>query len=110
MSGFGIKGVGYPDAHLTGTADPVISKASTKTDAKTHAMAQEFEAMFVRQILNNAKLGGSKQGQSSGGYGTMGVDALASQISKTGGLGLAKQIEDAVRTAESAIEPGSSGT
>jgi Rod binding domain-containing protein len=71
--------------------------------AKTKKMGEEFEAMFLRQILTQAKIGGaSKSGGSGGGdgYQSMTVDALATTISKNGGMGLAKQIEDMVGHAE----------
>jgi Rod binding domain-containing protein len=65
-------------------------------DARTEKLekaAGEFEAIFVKQLLKEAKVGGA---QKSGGYGDMAVDALASGIQKGGGLGLAKRIEQAL--------------
>lgn len=67
-------------------------RASTKDKALAHAAA-EMEAVFVRHLLEAAKLGGSS---SSSGYGSMAVDALAAGIQKGGGIGLARAIEDAV--------------
>jgi len=51
--------------------------------------AQEFESVFIRQLLSTAKVAGSKT-QST--YGGMAVDALASGLSDSGGLGLADLI------------------
>lgn len=62
-------------------------------DAKVHKAAQEFEAMFVRQILTAAKVGGHDK---ASGYDGMAVDAIASAVTQGGGLGLARQIEDAL--------------
>jgi Rod binding domain-containing protein len=67
------------------------------SDAKVHKAAQEFEAMFLRQILSSAKVGGSHAKKS--GYDGMAVDAVASAVSEGGGLGLAHQIEDAITRA-----------
>jgi Rod binding domain-containing protein len=66
-------------------------------DAKVHKAAQDFEAMFVRQILSAAKVGGNHAKQS--GYDGMAVDAIAGAVSQGGGLGLAQHIEDALARA-----------
>jgi Rod binding domain-containing protein len=103
-----VGGIGMPDRH--GFSEAVDLDASHTKDlksaqsAKTKQMAQEFEAMFLRQILTSAKIGGaSKSGGGGDGYQSMGVDALASTISKSGGIGLAKQIEDIVGRTEHRI-------
>ena len=70
--------------------DPGKHKATL--DPKVHKAAQEFEAMFVRQILTAAKVGGEKHN----GYDGMAVDAVAEAVTQGGGLGLARQVEDAV--------------
>jgi Rod binding domain-containing protein len=70
-------------------------------DAKLHKMAQEFEAVFVRQLLSAAKLGGSAKKED--GYDGMAVDALASAVTGGGGLGLARQIEEALSHAGRAL-------
>ncbi len=106
-----VGGIGMADLHSASAAEldtkdlKAKAAAATKSDdaAKTKKMAEEFEAMFLRQILTQAKIGGaSKSGSSSGGdgYQSMSVDALATTISKNGGMGLAKQIEDMVGHAE----------
>lgn len=53
-----------------------------------HQVAQEFEAMLLRQLLSAAKMGGG-----TGAYNDMAVDALANGINQAGGVGLARQIE-----------------
>ncbi len=106
-----IGSVGLADLHSASAAEldtkdlkaKAAAAAKSADDAKTKKMGEEFEAMFLRQILTQAKIGGaSKSGSSGGGdgYQSMTVDALATTISKNGGMGLAKQIEDLVGHAE----------
>jgi Rod binding domain-containing protein len=91
-------------APVTNQPHPTVHAASpakagkAATDAKVHKAAQEFEELFVRQILSAAKVGGGGDGKKSG-YEGMAVDAIASAVSGGGGLGLARQIEDAVARA-----------
>lgn len=75
-----------------GTAASAHAAKDART-AKLEKAAGEFEQIFVKQLLKEAKVGGS---QKEGGYGDMAVDALASGVQKGGGLGLAKQIEAAL--------------
>jgi Rod binding domain-containing protein len=111
-----ISGIGSPDR--LGLSKAIDIDASHTKDlksaesAKTKQMAQEFEAMFLRQILTSAKIGGESKSGGGNGYQSMGVDALASTISKSGGMGLAKQIEDIVaRTEHRVIQaPGTAST
>ena len=63
---------------------------------KLQKAAAEFEAIFVKQLLKEAKIGGE---QKSGGYGDMAVDALADGVERGGGLGLARQIEKSLAAA-----------
>ena len=56
--------------------------------------ARQFEAVFVRQLLKASKFG-EDMGES--GYGGMALEALADGVTKQGGLGLARAIEDALR-------------
>jgi len=83
-------------AGATGTATGTAAGAHAPKDprtAKLERAAGEFEQLFVKQLLKEAKVGGA---QKEGGYGDMAVDALASGVQKGGGLGLAKQIEAAL--------------
>lgn len=65
--------------------------ADVKGDAKKAADAkkvgQDFEAILVRQLLAQTNLGGK------GGYADMATEALATAVTKGGGLGLGKVIE-----------------
>ncbi len=61
--------------------------------------AQQFEAIFVRQLLKSAHFG--KQGGPTG-YGNMVVDALATGVTSQGGLGLARAIQASLMSAEMA--------
>ena len=53
----------------------------------------EFEASFLRQLLQAAKIGGEGGDH---GYGAMAVDALAGGIEAGGGLGLSRALERAL--------------
>ncbi len=79
------------------TTPPVIPDGATSSVAasrtRLHKVAQEFEAVMVHQLLEAAKLGGEEK---DSGYKSMVVEAAASGISEGGGLGLAKQIEEAL--------------
>ncbi len=68
--------------------------AKTTVDPKIAHVAQQFEEVFVRQLLTTAKMGGETD--KSGGFGAMTIDALATGVSKGGGLGIAKSIEMAL--------------
>jgi Rod binding domain-containing protein len=72
------------------------AKGSAAFRANLHKVAKEFETVMVHQLLEAAKLGGEEK---DSGYKGMVVDAAASGISEGGGLGLAKQIEDALARA-----------
>lgn len=62
-----------------------------------HDVAEQFEAMLLRQLLTAAKMGGS------GSYADMAVDALANGITEAGGVGLSRQLEATLGTQISAI-------
>ena len=49
--------------------------------------------MFVREILTAAKVTGHDK---ANGYDSMAIDAIASGVTKGGGLGLAREIERAL--------------
>ena len=76
--------------------------AKAAVDPKIQEAAREFESMFVRQILSAAKVGGAHQ--ESQGYDGMVVDALATGIANGGGLGLAREIEDALLQVQSRLQ------
>lgn len=78
-------------ARLLGPASKTHSPAEL---AKLKEAAQQFEAIFVRQLLKGAKITG-KMGDS--GYGSMALEALSSGLTQRGGIGLAKAIEDSIR-------------
>lgn len=70
-----------------------VERAAPKKDAGLARAAAEMESVFVRHLLEAAKIGGPS-GQS--GYGSMAVDALATGIQQGGGLGLTRRIEEAL--------------
>ena len=76
------------------TSPAAQPQASERAD-KIHRAAQEFESLLIKQLLSAAKMGG----EAKGGYGDMGLDALASGVEKAGGLGLARRLEEAISPA-----------
>lgn len=70
-----------------------VERAAPKKDAGLARAAAEMESVFVRHLLEAAKIGGPS---AQSGYGSMAVDALASGIEQGGGLGLARRIEEAL--------------
>jgi len=86
---------------LTGFGSPAGSPAPSSAD-KTRDMTQQFEAVFVRHLLNEAQKpvigGGSIKASSSRGvYQDMMVERWADQISKSGTFGLARSLELQIR-------------
>jgi Rod binding domain-containing protein len=78
------------------TPHPAIDGAKPAKKPASTALqkaAEELETSFVRQLLEEAKIGGKG---AENGYGSMAVDALAKGIQAGGGMGLARQIERAL--------------
>lgn len=67
--------------------------ATDKERARVADAAKQFEGIFVRQLLEASKVMGSANKGSSGGYGSMAIEALSDGLLRAGGFGLAKQIE-----------------
>jgi Rod binding domain-containing protein len=92
-----------PNAPSSSLADAQLDASSSikeklaakakQPDPKMAHVAQQFEEVFVRQLLSSAKMGGEKE---EGGFGAMTIDALATGVSQGGGLGIAKSIEMAM--------------
>jgi flagellar protein FlgJ len=66
--------------------------------AAVREVTQQFEAILVRQILNTAHIGSAFGGASGASmtnevYRDMMVSQLADQISQSGDIGMAKQME-----------------
>ena len=83
-------------ARVSGLTATAQTKGPAPVDAHTAKLrkaAGDFESLLVKQLLKEAKIGGSEK---SSGYGDMAVDGLASAIERGGGLGLAKHIERAI--------------
>jgi len=72
------------------------SGASQDEAAKLKSAAEQFEAVFVRQLLKASRFG---EDMGEAGYGGMALEALADGVTKQGGLGLARAIEDTLRAA-----------
>ncbi len=74
------------------------SSAPRPSDAKENPAldraCKEFEAVFLRQLLEVSKVGK----QAGSGYGSMIVDALATSVNDAGGLGLAERIRQSLES------------
>ena len=70
--------------------------ARTRTDAKLQATAEEFEAVFLAQVLRGLSTGLEGSGPLAGNDGDPFADMLqqeyAKLISKSGGIGLADAV------------------
>jgi flagellar protein FlgJ len=83
--------------NLAGAALSTVTSGIDATKAKISGAAKEFEAIFVRQMLAAAR----KANPGEDLFGSSAVDTfrdmqdsqLADMMTKTGALGLAKQIE-----------------
>lgn len=64
-------------------------------EAQRAAVAAQFEAILVRQLLSKTltKMVGSGEGVSAGVYGDMLTDTVATKLAAGGGLGLGRIIE-----------------
>lgn len=85
-------------------AKPAAAAARAETGALGR-VAREFEQILVRQLVSAAKLGGKK---GEVGYGAMVGDALAGAITASGGLGLARCLEQALARVDGSRSTGSS--
>lgn len=99
----GVRGIlGNPTGDLTAltsaktkgpTSTAAVSEGSATEKKKAADAAKGFEEIFLRQLLSAVKTG--KQS----GYGGMATEALASGLSRAGGIGLAEQIEKSLAAA-----------
>ena len=83
-------------------------KGLKELDPKLVKAAQEFEAVFIRQLLKPLEKAGEtgKTGPVSSGsnvYGSMMVGAMADSASKGGGIGLAEMVLKALTDAGKAV-------
>lgn len=69
----------------------------SQSNAKLAQAARDFEAVLLRRMLSSLEKSMQMDPNKSGSmYGTMVVDAMADAISKSGGLGMAKVVEDSL--------------
>jgi len=84
---------------IIGTStDPWVSGFSSvglfSSKSSSESVAQSFESLVLRQILTSLRSSSlSDPGGPESGWLAMGDDALASYLSKAGGIGLAKSVE-----------------
>ncbi len=81
-------------ASLPGLLGQPVRAAGTPAD-QTKAVAGQFEAIMLRQLLQESvgSMMGSGKDASSGVYGYLLTDVFANSIAAGGGLGLGKVIE-----------------
>lgn len=92
--------------------DPTAGLSSA-SKAKIHKAAGDFESMFLSEMLKpmfdqeetNPMFGG---GQSEQIYRSMLVDEYGKQISKAGGIGIAKTVEKEMLAKQAAAEKATS--
>ena len=70
--------------------DRLASSTQLDDKSKVAEASRQFEAIFVRQILSEAQSSGHSKGVASGIYQDMITTQTADNISRSGGLGLAR--------------------
>ena len=87
-------------------AQNLAETAESKRAEDAKKVGQDFEAILVRQMLAQTNIGGK------GGYADMATEALSSAITKGGGLGLGKIIEQQLAGHHDAekVAAGTAGT
>jgi Rod binding domain-containing protein len=80
------------------TSGTTFSLGDTKTPSRAVKAAQEFEAQLLSTLLRplqrsfSSVPGQDSEGESDG-YGDMGIQALATGLAASGGIGIAKMVE-----------------
>ena len=64
--------------------------------AKLAKAARDFEAVLLRRMLTALEKSVQASGKGGSMYGSMIVDAMADAISKSGGFGMAKVVEESL--------------
>lgn len=78
---------------ISGSADRL---SKLPKDQQVKAVASQFEAIMLRQLLQDnvgKMMGGDSGGASGNVYGYLMTDVLATKLSDSGGLGLAKILQ-----------------
>jgi Rod binding domain-containing protein len=92
-------------ASLSGGGNPKVL-AGLPPAEQTRAVAGQFEAIMVRQLLQQSMgnlMGGEEGGPAGGIYGYLLTDVLASKLTEGGGLGLAGMLQKQ-------LTPGTAGS
>jgi len=76
--------------------NPLTAVPPEKAPALQHA-TREFEAIFIRQMLQSAHI----MGKTENAYAGIATDALATTLTESGGIGLARKLEEATREPQS---------
>ena len=84
---------------------PKPTQATSPADAKLHAAAKQFEAMFMTEMLHHARPAPSAQGVFAAGAGEKAWQVLMDQAlgqaaSAQSGSGLTSEIEKAMKAAQ----------
>lgn len=78
------------------SAEPAQQQGPTNS-ARMAEAARQFEAVLLRRMLSSLeKTTQMQSGKGGSMYGSMIVDAMADAITSSGGLGMAKVIEDSL--------------
>lgn len=89
--------MGDSPAPLRGAPLPVVSALPPAPDARLQQVAQEFESVFIAQMLAPMFEGLDTQGLGGGGFGEqifrpMLIERYAEALSKAGGVGIAESV------------------
>lgn len=100
---------------LGGSANVLLQKSGQSATGSNHTLSEqdkalreaaiELEASFLSEMLKSAGLGKSREGFSNGGAGEdqfsgFLVQAQAKEIAKSGGIGLAETIYNALKESQ----------
>ena len=81
---------------------------SAAPEEQRKAVAQQFEAILVRQMLNktmSSMLGSEKSGPAANVYGDMLTDTFAQQLTSGPGLGLSRLLEKQLAPRGATVDP-----
>lgn len=103
--------------HSTPASAPTAFNAAAVRNAtpaaQRAAVAAQFEAILVRQLLGktmNSMLGGAESGAAGSVYGDMLADTMAQQLTAGRGLGLSRYIEQQLTPRGEVLPPSEAST
>jgi|SRR6185437_10421529 len=96
---------GFSALGMIGQSTAALSKISASTQAKAHAAARDFEAVFLNSMFQQMYTGINGEGP-FGGSGATGVwrsmltDQYARSFAKAGGIGIADHVYQSLMAAQ----------